>query len=147
MSVVENGTVYQVGTFNGNPLTMAAARASLTEVLTPEAYEHLDHINDKLLAGCQEVIDRHGLPGYTAGIGSKGCVMFSAEKVTDFATFKQNTDEELTDLAWLYSLNRGIFMTPGREEEWTLSIAHTDEAADDYIAVFQELAQDLTGSN
>ena len=36
-------------------------------------------------------------------------------------------------------------MTPGREEEWTLSIAHTDEAADAYIAVFEELAQDLTG--
>ena len=147
MSVVEDGSVYQVGTFNGNPLTMAAARASLTEVLTPDAYEHLDRINDRLLAGCQDVIDRYGFPGYTAGIGSKGCVMFSPEKVTDFATFKRNTDEELTDLAWLYSLNRGIFMTPGREEEWTLSIAHTDEAADDYIAVFEEFAQDLTGSD
>ena len=147
MSVVEDGTVYQVGTFNGNPLTMAAARASLLEVLTPDAYAHLDRINEKLLAGCQDVIDRSGFPGYTVGIGSKGCVMFSAEKVTDFATFKRNTDEELTDLAWLYSLNRGIFMTPGREEEWTLSIAHTDEAADDYIAVFEELVQDLTGSD
>ena len=147
MSVVEDGTVYQVGTFNGNPLTMAAARASLFEVLTPAAYEHLDRINDKLLAGCQDVIDRFGFPGYTVGIGSKGCVMFSSEKVTDFATFKRNTDEELTDLAWLYSLNRGIFMTPGREEEWTLSIAHTDEAADAYIAVFEELVQDLAGSD
>ena len=38
MSVVEDGTVYQVGTFNGNPLTMAAAKASLLEVLTPDAY-------------------------------------------------------------------------------------------------------------
>ena len=147
MSVVEDGTVYQVGTFNGNPLTMAAARASLLEVLTPDAYAHLDRINEKLLAGCQDVIDRSGFPGYTVGVGSKGCVMFSAEKVTDFASFKRSTDEELTDLAWLYSLNRGIFMTPGREEEWTLSIAHTDEAADDYIAVFEELVQDLTGSN
>jgi glutamate-1-semialdehyde 2,1-aminomutase len=50
----------------------------------------------------------------------------------------------MADLAWLYNLNRGIFMTPGREEEWTHSIAHTDEAADAYIAVFEELAQDLT---
>ena len=63
MSVVEDGTVYQVGTFNGNPLTMAAAKASLLEVLTPDAYEHLDRINERLLAGCQDVIDRHGLPG------------------------------------------------------------------------------------
>ena len=144
MSVVEDGTVYQVGTFNGNPLTMAAAKASLREVLTPDAYEHLDRINERLLAGCQDVIDRHGLPGYSVGVGSKGCVTFADETITDFATFKQHQDAELAELAWLYNLNRGIFMTPGREEEWTLSIAHTDEAADAYVAVFEELAQDLT---
>ncbi len=144
MSVVEDGTVYQVGTFNGNPLTMAAAKASLREVLTPDAYEHLDRINERLLAGCQDVIDRHGLPGYSVGVGSKGCVTFADETITDFATFKQHQDAELAELAWLYNLNRGIFMTPGREEEWTLSIAHTDEAADAYVAVFEELARDLT---
>ena len=144
MAVVEDGSVYQVGTFNGNPLTMAAAKASLREVLTPEAYEHLDRINERLLTGCQDVIDRYGLPGYSVGVGSKGCVTFADEKITDFATFKQHQDAELADLAWLYNLNRGIFMTPGREEEWTLSIAHTDEAADAYIAVFEELARDLT---
>ena len=144
MSVVEDGTVYQVGTFNGNPLTMAAAKASLLEVLTPEAYEHLDRINERLLRGCQDVIGRHGLPGYSVGVGSKGCVTFADEKVTDFATFKKHQDADLAELAWLYNLNRGVFMTPGREEEWTLSIAHTDEAADAYIAVFEELAQDLT---
>jgi glutamate-1-semialdehyde 2,1-aminomutase len=144
MSVVEDGTVYQVGTFNGNPLTMAAAKASLREVLTPDAYVHLDRINERLLAGCQDVIDRHGLPGYSVGVGSKGCVTFADDTITDFATFKQHQDAELAELAWLYNLNRGIFMTPGREEEWTLSIAHTDEAADAYVAVFEELARDLT---
>src|SRR5881398_3098823 len=50
--VVEKGTVYQVGTFNGNPLAMAAARASLLEVLTPAAYEHLESIEARLLEGC-----------------------------------------------------------------------------------------------
>jgi glutamate-1-semialdehyde 2,1-aminomutase len=54
---------------------------------------------------------------------------------------------EVTELAWLYNLNRGIFATPGREEEWTLSVTHTEEAADDYIAVFEELARDLTSSD
>ena len=87
------------------------------------------------------MIDRHGLPGYSVGIGSKGCVTFADETITDFATFKQHQDAELAELAWLYNLNRGIFMTPGREEEWTLSVAHTDEAADAYVAVFEELAQ------
>src|SRR5689334_21740313 len=58
MSVIEDGRVYQVGTYNGNPLGMAAARASLTEVLTPEAYAHLDRLNDRIIAGCTAVIER-----------------------------------------------------------------------------------------
>ena len=55
MSVVEDHTVFQVGTYNGNPLAMAAVRANLEKVLTPEAYAHLDHLNDRILAGCTEV--------------------------------------------------------------------------------------------
>jgi len=50
MAAVNDGSVYQVGTFNGNPLAMAAARASLSEVLTPEAYQHLHRLNDRILA-------------------------------------------------------------------------------------------------
>jgi glutamate-1-semialdehyde 2,1-aminomutase len=145
MALVEDGTVYQVGTYNGNPLCMAAARASLLEVLTPEAYAHMDALNDRIVAGCEEVIERHGLPGYAVGIGAKGCVTFSPTKVVDYETFKANQDVEVTELAWLFNMNRGIFMTPGREEEWTLSVTHTDEAIDAYIAVFDEMAGELTG--
>jgi glutamate-1-semialdehyde 2,1-aminomutase len=144
MSVVESGAVYQVGTFNGNPLGMAAARANLTEVLTPAAYVHLDHLNARILAGCTDVVERYGLPGYAVGIASKGCVTFSPVPIVDYESFKQNQDEELSTLAWLYNLNRGIFMTPGREEEWTLSVTHTDEAVDAYVACFDEFALELT---
>ena len=144
MEVVENGAVYQVGTYNGNPLSMAAARASLSEVLTPEAYTHLDHLNDRLLAGCTDVIRRYDLPGYSLGVGSKGCVTFSPEKIVDYETFKANQDAELADLAWLFNMNRGVYMTPGREEEWTLSVTHTDESVDRYVSVFDEMARELT---
>ena len=144
MRVVEDGTVYQVGTYNGNPLGTAAARASLTEILTPEAYTHLDALNDRIVAGCQAVIERHGLPGYAIGVGAKGCVTFSPSKVVDYESFKANQDVDVTELAWLFNMNRGIFMTPGREEEWTLSVTHTDEAIDAYVQVFDEMAAELT---
>jgi glutamate-1-semialdehyde 2,1-aminomutase len=143
LDVVASGRVYQVGTYNGNPLTMAAARASLEEVLTPDAYEHLNALNDRLMAGCDQVLARYNLPGYTVGISSKGCVTFSPSKIVDYASFMANQDAELTHLAWLYMMNRGIFMTPGREEEWTLSVAHTAEDADRYVAAFEEMARDL----
>src|SRR5215204_1118586 len=144
MSVVEDGSVFQVGTYNGNPLGMAAARANLVEVLTPEAYQTLDALNDRILRGCSDVIERYGLSGYAVGVGSKGCVTFSPVKIVDYETFKANQDAELADLAWLFNMNRGIFMTPGREEEWTLSVTHTDESVDRYVAVFDEMAGDLT---
>jgi glutamate-1-semialdehyde 2,1-aminomutase len=143
MSVVEDGSVYQVGTYNGNPLSMAAARASLEHVLTPAAYRHLDTLNDRILAGCEDVIERHGLPGYAVGIGSKGCVTFSPTRIVDYETFKANQDVSVTELAWLWNMNRGIYMTPGREEEWTLSVTHTDEAIDAYVRAFEEMAAAL----
>ncbi|HUA10630.1 MAG TPA: aspartate aminotransferase family protein [Solirubrobacteraceae bacterium] len=144
MSVVEDERVYQVGTYNGNPLTMAAARASLAEVLTPAAYAHLDALNERILAGCEEVIARYGLPGYAVGIGSKGCVTFSPVPIVDYESFKANQDAGITELAWLWNMNRGIYMTPGREEEWTLSVTHTEESVDDYVRAFDEMAAALT---
>jgi glutamate-1-semialdehyde 2,1-aminomutase len=143
-TVVTDGSVYQVGTYNGNPLGMAATRASLFEVMTPDAYAHLDRLNDRILAGCDEVIAKYNLPGYSVGIGSKGCVTFSPSKIGDYEAFKANQDAELSDLAWLFNMNRGIFMTPGREEEWTLSVTHTEESVDRYVAVFAEMADELT---
>jgi glutamate-1-semialdehyde 2,1-aminomutase len=141
---VETRAVNQVGTYNGNPLSMAAARANLLDVLTPGAYAHLDALNDHILAGCRDVIDRYGLPGYAVGVGSKGCVTFAPERIVDYESFKTHQDEALADLAWLYNMNRGVYMTPGREEEWTLSVAHTTEDCDAFVASFEEMAADLT---
>jgi glutamate-1-semialdehyde 2,1-aminomutase len=144
MEAVADGRVYQVGTYNGNPLTMAAARASLEQVLTPAAYDHLNALNDRLLAGCDRVLADYGLPGYTVGISSKGTVTFSPRKITDYASFMANQDADMSNLAWVWNMNRGIFMTPGREEEWTLSVSHTFEDVDRYVAAFEEMAAALT---
>ena len=144
MEVVRDGSVYQVGTYNGNPLGMAAARANLLEVMTPAAYDHLDTLNDFMLEGCSAVLERNNLPGYTVGISSKGCVTFAKSPIVDYESFKAQQDGELCDLAWLYNMNRGVFMTPGREEEWTLSIAHTIEDCARFVDAFEEMAADLT---
>ena len=144
MACVADGSVYQVGTYNGNPLGMAAARANLEEVMTTDAYRHLDHLNELMLNGCEAVIDKYNLPGYTVGVGSKGCVTFASRKIVDYESFKSQQDGELCDLAWLYNMNRGVFMTPGREEEWTLSIQHDDADCQRFIDAFEEMASDLT---
>jgi glutamate-1-semialdehyde 2,1-aminomutase len=142
--VVASGKVFQVGTYNGNPLCMAAARASLEEVMTPEAYRHLDATNDKLIERCDAVCKKYDFPGYTVGISSKGCVNFATGKITDYESFVEYQDHALCGLAWLYNLNRGIIMAAGREEEWTLSVAHDDEDVDKFVGAFDELIRDVS---
>lgn len=143
-SIVADGTVKQYGTFNGNPLVMAAAEATLTEVLTDDVYERFEATNRKLLDGCQAIIDSHGLPAYTEGMGAKGCVVFSPTRMYEYRDYLSDVNDELSTLAWLYHMNHGIFMTPGVEEEWTLSIAHSDEDLQRYLEAFEAFASDVT---
>src|SRR3954453_20595716 len=143
-AVVADGTVHQYGTFNGNPLVMAAARATLTEVLVPAAYDHLEQTNATLRRGCDEIIERYGLPCYTEGIGAKGCVVFSSEPLREYRDYLTKVDGELSTLAWLYHMNHNIFMTPGVEEEWTISVAHSEEDLQVFADALEAFASDLT---
>lgn len=144
MEVVNNGTVFQVGTYAGNPLSMAAARASLEKVMTPDAYKHLDYLNDRLIKECDAIAQKYDFPAYTVGIRSKGCVNFASGKITDYESFIKYQDHELVALAWLYNINRGVIIAPGREEEWTLSVQHTDEDIDRYVSAYEDLVSDVT---
>jgi glutamate-1-semialdehyde 2,1-aminomutase len=142
--LVATGKVHQYGTFNGNPLVMAASVATLTEVLTEDAYPKLEATNEKLKTACQQIIDRYALPAYTEGMGAKGCVVFAPEPLREYRDYLTKVDGDLSTLAWLYHMNNGIFMTPGVEEEWTLSLAHSDEDVERYVRAFEAFARDVT---
>ena len=145
-ALIDSDEVKQYGTFNGNPLVMAAAEATLTGVLTDDVYPELERKNQYLLDGCQAIIDRYGIPAYTEGMGAKGCVVFAPERMYEFRDHLTKVNEELSTLAWLYHMNHGIFMTPGVEEEWTLSVAHSDEDVERYVNTFETFARDVTSS-
>ena len=144
MAQISDGTVPQLGTFNGNPLTMAAAEVTLTEILNEQAYHRLDQIGQRMVDGCQEVCDRYRLGAYAVGLAAKGCVMFAEERVVDYRSYAQHFNDELNYLGWLYHMVNGVYMTPGADEQWTLSVAHTDEEIDHFVAVFEEFARDVT---
>jgi glutamate-1-semialdehyde 2,1-aminomutase len=124
---------------------MAASQATLNEVLTEDAYAKLEATNEKLMNACGTIIERYGLPAYTQGMGAKGCVIFAPEPLHEYRDYLTKVDGELSTLAWLYHMNHGIFMTPGVEEEWTLSLAHSDDDVDRYAAAFEAFARDVTG--
>jgi glutamate-1-semialdehyde 2,1-aminomutase len=133
------------GTFNGNPLTMAAARATLLEVLTPDAYDRLREIDGILKDGIGPVIDRYGLPAYVSGIGAKGSITYSPIEVREYRD-TIGIDERISYLAWLMQQNRGVFKAPwAKQETWTLSVAHSDEDARRYVDNFEEFAAAVAG--
>ncbi len=146
-ALVADGRVRQQGTFNGNPLVMAAAQATLIDVLTADAYAQLHKANEDLMAGCRRVIEAYGLPAHTVGMGSKGCVVMSAEPIREYRDYLTKIHHPLTELAWLYHMNNGVFMTPGVDEEWTLSVLHTDAHLQRYVEVFETFARDVTAAS
>jgi glutamate-1-semialdehyde 2,1-aminomutase len=142
--LITTGAVRQVGTFNGNPLVMAAAEAALLEVLTEDAYARFEAMNDRLLAGLDDVIERYGLPCHTMGLGAKGCVVFAPQRLYEYRDYATKVDAELSELAWLYHMNHGIFMTPGVDEQWTLSVAMADADLQRYVDAFEAFARAAT---
>jgi len=145
-AAVADNTVVQYGTFNGNPLVMAAAEAALTEVLTDDAYTKLEAANDWLLGRCDAIIEEYELPCYTSGLGAKGCVVFSPEPLREYRDYLTNVDGDLATLAWLYHMNNGVFMTPGVEEEWTISVAHTEDDLQRFAGALEAFARDVTAA-
>jgi glutamate-1-semialdehyde 2,1-aminomutase len=134
MDVIEHGAAQQ-GTFNGNPLVAAAGLAALTQVLTPDAYEHLSHLGTRLADGCAKAIAEHGLPAHTVDLGAKGCVSYRPEPLHNYRDFLE-TRTEFYAASFPWVVNRGVFMTPGDEEQWTISVQHTDEDIDLYVDAF-----------
>jgi glutamate-1-semialdehyde 2,1-aminomutase len=127
MGHVSNGDYEMVGTFNGNPLAMAAARAMLCEVATPAAYERIDALRQQAVAGLEQEIERNGLPAHVVAVGAKGCVVFTPEPVRDFRDFL-GVDDSYSHAHWLYQHNGGVFLPPwGKAEQWLISVQH-DEA-------------------
>jgi glutamate-1-semialdehyde 2,1-aminomutase len=146
MELVARGDYQQVGTFNGNPLAMAAARAMLTEVLTDAAYAHVDHLRRRIRDGLQAVIDRHQAPWLVVTAGAKGCVSFMPDRIRNFRDFR-SLDGRYGHAHWLVQHNRGAFLPPwGKVEQWLMSVQHTDEDVDRFVANFSHLTETLLGA-
>jgi glutamate-1-semialdehyde 2,1-aminomutase len=148
MAHVADGGYEMVGTFNGNPLAMAATRAMLTEVATPEAYVNIERLRQRAAAGIQDAIDEHSLVAHVVTAGAKGCVVFAADKVTNYRGFL-GVDDRYSHAHWLYQHNGGVFLPPwGKIEQWLISVQHNEADIDRLIenfAVFARAAGPATG--
>jgi glutamate-1-semialdehyde 2,1-aminomutase len=144
MSAIADGRYEQVGTFNGNPLSMAATRATLTEVLTPQAYTHLEALANRLRTAVEAVIAQHGFGWQVVTVGAKGCVTFRRDPLREFRDFLQ-IDARLGHLHWLMQHNGGVFLPPwGKVEQWLLSVQHDEDDVDRFATNFARFSATLS---
>jgi len=144
MEHVANGDYEQVGTFNGNPLAMAAARAMLCEVATAQAYERIERLRARAVAGLEAEIARDGLAAHVVSAGAKGCVVFSPEPIRDYRGFL-DVDDRYSQAHWLFQHNGGVFLPPwGKIEQWLISVQHDEGDIDRFVANFADFARSIS---
>jgi len=143
MDLITTGTVLHLGTYNGNPLVMAAARATLAEACAPGPVEEAIARNRRLVARCQSIIDDAVLPAHTVQFGAKGCITWRREPVRNYRDYKA-TDFDLAFAQWIHGINRGVLLPPGLDEQWLISVLHSDDEANRYGDVFGEFVTEVT---
>ena len=143
MDLITEGRVLHLGTYNGNPLVMAASKATLEVACDQQATDEAIARNTRLTAACQAVIDGAGLPAHTVQFGAKGCVTWRRERVRNYRDYRSG-HIELAFSQWIHGINRGILLPPGLDEQWLVSVMHDETAAMRYADVFTDFAAELT---
>ncbi len=138
MDAITDNRMPHYGTFNGSPLAMAGIRG-VDMVATTEALAEAERLNHNALDRITDIINEYELPAHTVGFGVKGCITWSINPVRNYRDYKA-TDFEIAELSWLWSLNRGIITPPGLDEQWLISLAHTQTEIDLLVEDFRELA-------
>jgi glutamate-1-semialdehyde 2,1-aminomutase len=131
------------GTLAANVLSLAATRATLSEVLTEEAFERMIALGERFEAGVQGVIDEFDLPWHVVRLGCRVEYLFRAEPARTGAEAAAGGDLELDRFIHLYALNRGILLTPFHNMA-LMSPATTEADVDRHTEVFGEAARELT---
>ena len=142
MDKIATGEVLHLGTFNGNPMSMRSGLVTLTQIFTPEAHAHAIGLSKQLADGYSSVIEDFELPMHVAQIGAKGCAMFRYERARNYRAW-WDIDMQLSYAYWLFLANRGILFPPGLDDQWTVSVQHSQDDIDHHMHVFRQFVTTL----
>jgi glutamate-1-semialdehyde 2,1-aminomutase len=131
------------GTYNTNPVSMAAGLATFREVLTRENYAKVDKLGKKLADGYRSTIAKVGLQAYIAQAGANGALMFYPKEIRNYRDW-ETIDVDLWRHYWFGMVNRGVMAQPyWWDEQWTISVQHTEADIDKHLAAFNDIAASL----
>ena len=132
------------GTLAGNALSLAAVRATMTEVLTDDAFVQMIALAQRWADGVQGVLDATGAPWHVTRIGCRAEYAFARTAPRDGAEAAAADDFELQQYLHLHALNRGVLLTPFHNMA-LISPATTEADVDQHTAAFAECAGELFG--
>ena len=130
------------GTLAGNPLQVAAMRATLEQVLTKDAFSKMIELCDYYTAGVQSLFDKYELPWSINQLGTRAEYRFAKPYPKNGTDAYNSADPELEDFLHLYLVNRGIMLTPFHNMALmcpTTSRADIDSHQEVFEAAIQEL--------
>jgi glutamate-1-semialdehyde 2,1-aminomutase len=129
------------GTLAGNALSLAAMRATLTKVLTKEAFDRMIPMAERWTAGVAKAIADAGLPWHVTRLGCRAEYLFGAEPQNGTQAHDA-MDFELERFMHLYAMNRGILLTPFHN--MALMSPQTEaEDVERHTKVFREAVREL----
>jgi glutamate-1-semialdehyde 2,1-aminomutase len=131
------------GTLAANVLSLTAMRATLSEVLTAAAFEHMIALAERFERGVAETIERERLPWHVTRLGCRVEYLFRPDPPRNGSEAAAGTDHLLDRLIHLYALNRGILLTPFHNMA-LMSPATTEADVDRHTEVFAEAAAELS---
>lgn len=132
------GPVYQAGTLSGNPIAMAAGLAQLKILFEdPEIYTRLYQKGERMFEGIRRIFVENNIPYQVNRVASLGCIFFTKEKVTDYASAK-TSDTDAFAAYFKYMLNHGVHLAPSQFEAMFLSDAHTEEDIEAALKLIKE---------
>jgi glutamate-1-semialdehyde 2,1-aminomutase len=132
------------GTLAGNALSMAAARATLGEVLTDHAFEQMIALATRFTEGVQTALDKADVPWSISQLGARAEYRFARPAPVTGSESNEAGDDDLDEYLHLYTANRGILMTPFHN--MALMCPYTTEAdVDMHTEVFEQAVDELYG--
>ena len=132
------------GTLAGYALSMAAMRATLTEVLTEEAFARMIPLAERWTAGVDGVLRSRDVPWHVTRLGARAEYHFMPQHPRDGAEQAEHDDSELARFLHLWAMNRGILMTPFHNMA-LMSPATTEADVDRHTEVFAAAVDALFG--
>jgi glutamate-1-semialdehyde 2,1-aminomutase len=130
------------GTLAGNALSLAAARATLGEVLTAEAFERMIRLRERFVGGVEAAIAEHGMPWSIVSLGARCEYRYAPEPPRTGAESAAAGDPELDEYLHLYLMNRGVLITPFHNMA-LMCPATTEEQVDRHTEVFGAAVAEL----